>query len=359
MESLDFTPKTAEALFEGDGGGYYTWSSSQMSVLAKTNVGAGRLVLQPRGFALPHYADVSKVGYVIEGSDGVVGMVLPNTEKEVVLKLKQGDVIPVPIGGVSWWFNDGDSDLIIVFLGETSKALIPGQFTYFFLTGALGHIGSFSTELTSKVYDLDKDEVNKLTKSQTGILIIKLEKGQPMPKPQLDLTKKLVYNIDAASPDNVVENAGLVTTLMEKNFAFIGDVGLSVIRVKLGPGAIKAPSYPTKPMVQLIYIARGSGKIEIVGLNGIRVLDTEVKSGHLLVVPQFFVVAEIAGEEGIEFYSIVTTTKPLFEELAGKTSVWNALSPTLLQVALNVDSEFQKLFTSKINKTTNLIPPTT
>ncbi|KAL5053598.1 hypothetical protein RYX36_034280, partial [Vicia faba] len=39
-------------------------------------------------------------------TDGVVGMVLPKTGKEVVLKLKQGDVIPVPIGAISWWFND-------------------------------------------------------------------------------------------------------------------------------------------------------------------------------------------------------------------------------------------------------------
>ncbi|KAK7359088.1 hypothetical protein VNO77_01034 [Canavalia gladiata] len=356
---LDLIPKTAEAYFEGDGGGYYTWSSSQMSVLAKTNVGAGRLVLKPRGFALPHYSDTSKIGYVVEGSDGVVGLVLPNTKKEVVLKLKQGDVIPVLIGAVSWWFNDGDSDFIVAFLGETSKALIPGQFTYFFLSGAQGLIGGFSTELTSKVYDLDKDEVNKLTKSQTGVVIIKLEKGQTMPKPQMDLTKKLIYNIDTAQPNNVVENAGLVTTLTEKEFDFIGDVGLSVIRVKLEPGAIKAPLYSSNPVVQLIYIARGSGKIEIVGLNGKLALDTQVKAGHLLVVPQFFVVAEIAGEEGMEIYSIVTTTKPVLEDLAGKASIWGALSPTVQQVALNVDPEFQKLFISKINEITNLIPPTT
>lgn len=74
------------------------------------------------------------------GTDGVVGMVLPNTKEEVVLKLKKGDVIPVPIGSVSWWFNDGDSDLVIIFLGETSKALIPGEITYFFLTGLQGVI---------------------------------------------------------------------------------------------------------------------------------------------------------------------------------------------------------------------------
>ncbi|XP_014506003.1 legumin B [Vigna radiata var. radiata] len=357
--AIDLTPKKAEALFEGDGGGYYTWTTSQVPLLAKEYLGAGRLLLQPRGFALPHYADSSKLGYVIQGSDGVAGMVLPNSKEEVVVKLEKGDVIAVPVGAVSWWFNDGDTDLVIVFLGETSKALIPGQFTYFFLTGAIGVIGGFSTDLTSKVYGLDKNEVEKLTRSQTGVLIIKLDKTQPVPKPQLHNTKKLVYNIDGAEPENAVEKAGLVKTLTEKDFGSIEDVGLSLIRVKLEPNAIKAPSYPVSPTVELIYIARGSGKIEIVDFNGKSVLNTQVEAGDLVVVPQFFVVAEIAGEEGLESYSIVTTTKPLFEELAGKTSIWSIFSSTLQQVALNVDSDFQKLFISKIKESTNLIPPST
>ncbi|XP_047149309.1 11S globulin seed storage protein 2-like [Vigna umbellata] len=306
---LDLTPKSAQPLFEGDGGGYYTWYTSQMPILATTYVGAGRLLLHPRGFAFPHYADSSKVGYVIQGSDGVVGMVLPDGKEEVVVKLEEGDVIAVPVGAVSWWFNDGDTDLIIVFLGETSKALIPGQFTYFLLTGAVGVIGGFSSELTSKVYNLDKDEVQKLTKSQAELFIVKLDKNQTLPKPQVDITKKLVYNIDGAEPENVVENAGLVKTLTEKEFPFIGDTGLSLIRVKLEAGAVKAPSYATTIAIQLIYFARGSGKIEIVESNGKSALDTHVKAGDLFVVPQLFVVAKIAGEETMECYSITTTTK--------------------------------------------------
>ncbi|BAT73501.1 hypothetical protein LR48_Vigan564s003400 [Vigna angularis] len=350
---LDLTPKSAQPLFEGDGGGYYTWYNSQMPILATTFVGAGRLLLHPRGFAFPHYADSSKVGYVIQGSDGVVGMVLPDGKEEVVVKLKEGDVIAVPVGAVSWWFNDGDTDLIIVFLGETSKALIPGQFTYFLLTGAVGVIGGFSSELTSKVYNFDKDEVQKFTKSQADLFIVKLDKNQTLPKPQVDITKKLVYNIDGAEPENVVEKAGLVKTLTEKEFPFIGDTGLSLIRVKLEAGAVKAPSYATTTAIQLIYIARGSGKIEIVDSNGKSALDTHVKAGDLFVVPQLFVVAKIAGEETMECYSITTTTKPLFEELAGKGSIWEKLSSSIQEIGLNVDSEF----ISKIKKSSDLIPP--
>ncbi|CAJ1938301.1 unnamed protein product [Sphenostylis stenocarpa] len=225
-------------------------------------------------------------------------MVLRNTREEVVLKLKKGDVIPVPIGSVSWWFNNGDSDLIIIFLGETSKALIPAEISYFFLTGVQGVIGGFSTELTSKIYGLDKDGVEKL------------------------------------------------------------DLGLSVIKVKLEPGAIKAPSYQINHSVQLIYIAKGSGKIEFVDFSGKSVLDTQVEAGHLLVVPQFLLTAAIAGEEGLESVSIVTA-EALFDELGGRASIWIILSPSVQQASFKVDSEFQSLFISKIKETTNLIPPTT
>lgn len=50
--------------------------------------------------------------------------------------------------------------------------------------------------------------------------------------------------------------------------------------------------------------------------------------------------------------------RPLRGEFAGKASIWGTLSPAVQQVALNVDSEFQKLFISNTKETTNLIPPT-
>lgn len=56
-------------------------------------------------------------------------------------------------------------------------------------------------------------------------------------------------------------------------------------------------------------------------------------------------------------FVLVSIYRPLIEELAGKESVWVTLSPTVQQVALNVDSEFQKLIISKIKHSTNLISP--
>ena len=62
-------------------------------------------------------------------------MVFPNTKKEVVVKLREGDIIPVPLGALSWWLNQGNSELEIVFLGNTTDAHIPGEFTYFLQAG--------------------------------------------------------------------------------------------------------------------------------------------------------------------------------------------------------------------------------
>ncbi|KAI9103658.1 hypothetical protein K1719_023281 [Acacia pycnantha] len=356
---MDLTPKKAQPMLEGDGGAYYTWSTSQVPLLSKNNVAAGCLKLQPQGFAVPHSSDSSKIGYVLQGTDGVVGMVLSNADKEVVLKLKKGDVIPVPIGAVSWWFNNGESELIVVFLGETSQAHVPGQFTFVILTGTQGVMGGFSSEVITKCYNLTINEANKLTKSQQEPFFLKFEKGQDkIPEPDMDKTKNMVYNIDAAKPDHgVVKNGGLVKILTESELPFVGDVGLSVMRVKLEANTIKAPFFLMNPAIQAIYVARGSGKIEIVGLNGKSVLNSQVEAGHLVVVPKFFVSAEIAGEDGMELYSIFTTKRPVFEELAGKPSIWEALSPQVLEVALNVDPNFVKSFLSNLDHTTNIIPP--
>ncbi|PRQ17799.1 putative rmlC-like jelly roll protein [Rosa chinensis] len=168
MAEIDLTPKLAAVEFEGDGGGYHTWSAP---ALGKAKVGAGKLVLKPSGFALPHYADSAKLGYVVQCEDGVIGMVLPNTSEEVVLKLKKGDVIPVPVGAVSWWFNNGDSpdDLVIIFLGDTTKAYTPGRFTYFFMAGTQSLLGGFSTDFISKSFNISKDEADEVTKNQSGV----------------------------------------------------------------------------------------------------------------------------------------------------------------------------------------------
>lgn len=65
---LNLEPQMADqTLFEGEGGAYYSWSTANSPLLSEAKIGAGKLVLQPCGFALPHYADSPKIGYVLQG----------------------------------------------------------------------------------------------------------------------------------------------------------------------------------------------------------------------------------------------------------------------------------------------------
>lgn len=68
MDAKLVVAKYDQTLFEGDSGGYYVWSNSKVPLLSDLKLGTGRLVLRPRGFTLPHYADCSKIGFVLEGT---------------------------------------------------------------------------------------------------------------------------------------------------------------------------------------------------------------------------------------------------------------------------------------------------
>ncbi|KAK9214380.1 hypothetical protein WN944_006372 [Citrus x changshan-huyou] len=388
--ALDLSPKFAnKKIFEGEGGSYYSWPGTGSNLLGESKVGAGILLLKPGGFALPHYADCSKVGYVLqvdsggavwpfgfavnsgglvvvtgelgtknaeqrESELGVAGMVLPNDQKhsqeEIVLGLRKGDVIPVPLGSASWWYNNGSSDVVIVFVGETSRAYVPGEFSYFLLTGAQGILGGFSSEFTGRAYNMNENEAKILAKSQTGVLIIKLgqDESEKIPLPHQHGNANLMVNNFANFPaDFCVKKAGMVTSFTGSNFPFLEQVGLSCTILKLDANAMLSPTY-TADSVQVFYVVKGSGKVQIVGLNAKLVLDSEVEAGQLLVVPRCFAVAIIAGPEGIE---------PAIGKLGGKQSVMNGFSASVVQLALNLNEESLKFFKEKVATSEILIPP--
>lgn len=362
---LNLAPVVADTtIFEGEGGGYYLWSASKYPVLSESKVGGSKLVLHPLGFALPHYADSAKIGYVLQGTC-TVGMVKPNSPKETVVVINKGDVIPVPLGVVSWWFNGGDTDVAIIFLGETAKVHTPGQFTYFFLTGSLGFLGAFSTNFISRAFDLDHGvfdtilhkESRKLVKSQKGAMIIKLETGIVFPEPSDNSLLQLYASIDDALPHHFDMGGGILNALTETEFDLLGEIGLSATLAKLEPNAVFGPIFGPSGWVSVSYVTKGSGQIEIAGAAGSAVVESKVKAGHMFVVPRFLATVCIAGGDGMEIFSVITCSKPVIGELAGKRSVWKALSPVVLQVSLNVSAEFEKHFKSKIEESTVIVPP--
>ncbi|KAH0768293.1 hypothetical protein KY285_004164 [Solanum tuberosum] len=319
MDLILSSKKADKTIVEVEGvGGYYTWSSSQFPVLSQKKVAAGLLVLQPRGFTLPHYVDSSKIAYVCEG-ECTVGLISPEDSKEEVIKIQKGDALPITVGTVSWWYNGGDTKLKIIFLGKSSEDYTPGEFCYFFLTSAI---------------------------------------GIQIPNASSSAKRKFVYNLDGAKPCVEVKNGGNLSSVNLKNIPLLGEIGLSVNRVVLECGAVLGPIFTPDSSIYLSYITKGSGRVVIVGLFGKVVLDTKVEEGDLFFVPKFFPFVVEADEGGIEFVSMKTSSKEVYGKLSGgKKSVWEAASPSILEASLNMTPDLIKSFESKIAKGAVIAPP--
>jgi quercetin dioxygenase-like cupin family protein len=324
-------------------------------MLREGNIGAAKLALEKNGFAFPRYSDSSKVAYVLQGS-GVAGIVLPESEEKVVA-IKTGDALALPFGVVTWWYNKDDTELVVLFLGDTSKAHKAGEFTDFFLTGSNGIFTGFSTEFVGRAWDLDENNVKTLVGKQSGKGIVKLEGNITLPQPKEEHKKGMALNCLEAPLDVDIKNGGRVVVLNTKNLPLVGEVGLGADLVRLDGKAMCSPGFSCDSALQVTYIVRGSGRVQVVGVDGKRVLETTLKAGNLFIVPRFFVVSKIANDEGMEWFSIITTPNPIFTHMAGSSSVWKALSPTVLQAAFNVEADVEKLFRSKRTADAIFFPP--
>ncbi|KAK4358570.1 hypothetical protein RND71_020799 [Anisodus tanguticus] len=107
-----------------------------------------------------------------------------------------------------------------------------------------------------------------------------------------------------------------------------------------------SPGFSCDSALQVTYIVRGSVRVQVVGVDGKRVLETHIKAGCLFIVLRFFVVSKIGNPDGMKWFSIITTPNPMFTHLAGRTSAWKALSPQVLQAAFNVSPDVEKQFSS-------------
>lgn len=213
------------------------------------------------------------------------------------MKLSEGDGIPVREGTISWWYNHSTSRFSVVFLGVTPNAHVPGVYSYFFLAGANGIFSGFSPSLLAQTWNIKEDKVQTLLKSQTGQILVQIGEDKHMPKPCKEDEHGLVHRMTGIGAD--------------ANSSFTSEViGLSASLTKLGPNAHDGPCYSTRMEInEMVYVVKGSGKLEIVDMNGNRVLEAKVEKDCMFVAPRFFVGALVAGDQGLEFFSVFATTK--------------------------------------------------
>ncbi|XP_073011696.1 11S globulin seed storage protein 2-like [Typha latifolia] len=354
--AVDLSPKAGKAIFESDAGAYVAWSSADQPILTDMKVGAGMLVLQPQGLALPHYADSPKFGFVLEGK-ATVGLVLAGESKQKVIELKKGDIIVFPLGNLTWWYNDGESKFSIVMLGDSSVAVHTGNFSYFFLAGAIGVFNGLSTEFLSTAWGIEEAHAQSLFRSQPAVLLTKPAQRLHDIKPSSSDARGVVLNIEHAPQDVSVKKGGHTTTLTSAHLAMLKEVAFTPNITKLEPNAMRSPGFLPDAAVQVVYVTKGSGRVQIAGTDGGNALSEEVKEGCLFVVPSFFVMSVIAGDEGMEWVALIKTSKPHYNYFTGKTSLMNILTPQILEASLSASPDLVKLLRTKGGAQSAIIPP--
>ncbi|KAL7157297.1 hypothetical protein ABFS83_02G068200 [Erythranthe nasuta] len=313
---LNLSPQLADTtIFEGEGGGYYVWTAAKSPALAVAELAAGKLVLQPRGFALPHYSDSYKIGFVTRGTC-TVGLIAPNSPQlEKVIIVIKGDAILVPAGTISWWFNGGDSDATVIFLGKSGQSshYNPGQFNN-------------STEFITKIYGLNFNEAQhdpkKPAKSQTNALTLIIKLGPEIKMPSqsncnigeyvTNLENKIYFNAKNTLVDGSNNNGVVRAKMTAGKFRLLDKSGVSASLVKLEYDSVISPSSPYDTDYsthRVFYVTKGSGRFRVVDFSGARLLDATLEEGQLFVVPNLFGVAQLADENGLQFFCVSTSSK--------------------------------------------------
>ncbi|KAL0433853.1 UNVERIFIED_CONTAM: hypothetical protein Slati_2719600 [Sesamum latifolium] len=137
-----------------------------------------------------------------------------------------------------------------------------------------------------------------------------------MPEPKKEHYNGMALNCEEAPLDVDIKDGGKVVVLNTKNLPLVGEVGLGADLVRLNGKAMCSPGFSCDSALQVTYIVRGSGRVQVVGVDGKRVLETTIKAGNLFIVPRFFVVSKIADPDGMDWFSIITTPNPVFTHLA-------------------------------------------
>ncbi|XP_024541015.1 11S globulin seed storage protein 2 [Selaginella moellendorffii] len=296
---VDLTPQSPNARFcANDGGNYEFWLSAHSKMLKEARVGASRFSLNPRGLLMPKYSDSNQIFYVLE-----------------------------------------------VFCVSETRAKASN------LENSL-----FTPDFIAQAWDVPEETVN----SQKEERIVLLKEGISMPE-TTDLSNspygEFAYNCEEAKLDVDIKNGGRVSVVSSDSLPIFKHVSLGADLVKLDPHAMCSPGFSSDSAYQVTYIVRGSGRVQVVNQNGERVIDHMLEPGCLFIVPRFHVVSKRAGENGMEWFSIITTEKPVFSHLAGRTGVIKSLSPKTICAAFNVEDGVEKELRSRRTNDAIFFPP--
>ncbi|KAI9085455.1 hypothetical protein K1719_032616 [Acacia pycnantha] len=143
---------------------------------------------------------------------------------------KKGDALALPFGVVTWWYNKEDTELVVLFLVDTSNAHKAGELiTNFFLTGSNRIFTGFSNESVGRAWDLCEKYVQTIVGSQLGKGIVKLDVNIKLLEPKPEDRKGMALKDLEAPLDVDTKDGGRVVVLNTKNLPWLVRLDLEQI----------------------------------------------------------------------------------------------------------------------------------
>ncbi|TVU18367.1 hypothetical protein EJB05_34458, partial [Eragrostis curvula] len=344
-----------------------------------------RVVIDPRGLLLPRYTNVHALMYILQGR-GVVGFSFPGCPSDSTSTYQQcggfrddhnqqmhrfgeGDVVAMPAGAQRWMYNDGDQTVVAVYVFDISNSfnqLQPWP-RKFMLAGSFqkdqDHYSEtifkgFSVEMLSETLGVSADVARKLQNQNDGRgEIVRVEHGLQLascrPRRHASAqdehvsfddesvcTMEVAHNIE--NPDLInfySPGVGRITRLNNQKLPILNLIHMSATRVDLYQNASLSPFWNLNAH-SVMYAIQGRARVQVVNNNGTCVFDGALRAGQLLVIPQNFVVAEKAEDEGFQYISFKTNPNSLVSHIARmKNSVFGTMPDQVIASSYGISRE--------------------
>ncbi|KAL6970572.1 hypothetical protein U1Q18_030268 [Sarracenia purpurea var. burkii] len=387
---------------EAEAGITEIWDQNNNDELRCAGVAAIRHVLQPKGLLLPSYTNAPQIYYVVRGRaiQGTVISGCPETYEsypqsggrerqrirdrhQKVRQIREGDILAFPAGVARWVYNNGDSPLIVVSLldlGNDANQL-DLNIRKFFLAGNppqdlqrrsqerehqlrqeqnAGNVFSgFDEQTLADIFNIEPETARRLQgQDDRRGNIVKVERDFEVASPESEeeeeerererrlngleetiCTVRQRLNIDRATRADVFNpRAGRVTTFNAYSLPILNYIQLSAEKGFLYGNAILAPHWNVNAH-SIIYVIRGSGRLQVVGNFGNTVFDGRVQEGQLIAVPQNFAVVKKASEEGLEWVAFKTNGAAVTSQLAGRVSAIRNMPEEVVMNSYDISRE--------------------
>ncbi|XP_062105104.1 legumin B-like [Humulus lupulus] len=326
----------------------------------------------------------SSRGYTSQGSD---------EQHQKVREIREGDIVALPAGVADWVYNSGDSPLVLIaFVDVGNQANQLDQFSRRFHLAGNPHreqkteqearlrsqsrsqqrrqeeqnpngniFSGFDTRILAESFNIDTELANKLqNRDDMRERIVRVREDLHIIAPsriqeeerrrygrsedyngleETFCTLRLRENIDRPSQADIFNpRGGRVTTLNSYNLPILRSLQLTAERGVLYKNGMMAPHFNLNSH-SVVYVTRGSARVQVADDNGRSVFDGEVREGQVFVVPQNYAVVKKASSQGFEWIAVKTNNNAMRNPLAGKVSAMRAMPDDVLANAFRISRE--------------------